>query len=318
MVIRERLAGMHSGHIWSVAARQPGPFEDFEQVDSNREACRQASGFVDGRVRFLAVHGARGWGKSHLTQSIGNVIGLPVVDVREKSLCRLPDTSILLLDDSDASRTQPKKCQEIKLELERRLRCRKRTLVVLSGTERTARSFLPSPRSWKLVRLNEPRDAERAAIVRRMCTNEGLELSYTSVELVARLVRGDGHSLQGALARLRVGADGLSATLHPLRVAGLLHPYLLDGCEYDIRDVVLDQITRSSGGDARRHIELAVFTLAEIAGLSEVCVAGYFGMRPVDVYRVRTSGIQRRAGDAVWRSQVDRIVYNTTSYLCEA
>ncbi len=317
MVIQEQLAGMHTGH-WSAGAWQPVLFDSFEQVDSNREAYKQALAFVDGRVRNLVVHGSRGWGKSHLTQSVADVIGLPMVDVREKSLCRLPDTSILLLDDADACRTRPKKCQEIRLELERRVRSRKRTLVVLNCSERAARSFLPSPRSWKMVRLDEPSVAERAAIVRRMCTNEGLELSYTSVGLVARLVRGNGHSLSGALARLKVGADGHAAMLHPLRVAGLLHPYLLDSCDYDIRDVVLDQITRSSGGDLKRHLELAVFALAEVAGLSEVCVADYFGMRPVDVYRVRTNGLVRREQDPVWRSQVDRIVYKTTSYLCDA
>jgi len=317
MVIHEQLAGMHSRH-WSAGAWQPDPFESFEQVDSNREACKQALAFVDGRVRNLAIHGARGWGKSHLTQTIANVVGLPVVDVREKSLCRLPDSSILLVDDVDACRNQPKRCQEIRLELERRVRGRKRTIVVLTGTERTARSFLPSPRSWKIARLDEPCVAERAAIVRRMCANEGLELSYTSVELVARLVRGNGHSLSGALSRLKVGADGQAAILHPLRVAGLLHPYLLDSYDYDVRDVVLEQVVRSWGGDVKRHFELAVFALAEVAGLSEVCVAAYFGMRPVDVYRVRTNGIQRREQDAIWRSQVDRIVYKTTSYLCDA
>ncbi|MEO7453897.1 MAG: hypothetical protein ABIV13_03950 [Fimbriimonadales bacterium] len=317
MVIQERLAGMHSGR-WSAGAPQPESFKGFEQVDSNREVCKQALAFVDGRVRNFVIHGARGWGKSHLTQSIANMVGLPVVDVREKSLRRLPDTTILLLDDADCCRNSPKKCQQIRLELERRVRGNRRTVVVLSGTERTVRSFLPSPRSWKTVRLGEPCDAERAAIVRRMCANEGLELSFTSMDLVARLVRGDGHSLTGALSRLKVGADGQAAVLHPLRVAGLLHPYLLDGCGYDIRDVILEQVARSTGGDARRHYELAVFALAEIAGLSEVCVADYFGMRPVDVYRVRTWGIQRRADDAIWRSQVDRIVYNTTSYLCEA
>jgi hypothetical protein len=317
MVIQEQLAGMHTWH-WSAEAWQPVLFESFEQVDSNRDAYKQALAFVDGRVRNLVVHGARGWGKTHLTQSVADVIGLPIVDVREKSLCRLPDTSILLLDDADACHTRPKKRQEIRLELERRVRGRKRTLVVLNCSERSARSFLPSPRSWKMVRLDEPSVAERAAIVRRMCTNEGLELSYTSVELVARLVRGNGHSLSGALARLKVGADGNAAMLHPLRVAGLLHPYLLDSCDYDVRDVVLDLITQSAGGDLKRHLELAVFALAEIAGLSEVCVADYFGMRPVDVYRVRTNGLVRREKDALWRSQVDGIVHKTTSYLRDA
>jgi chromosomal replication initiation ATPase DnaA len=204
MVIHEQLAGMHLRHS-SAGASQPELFESFEQVESNREACKQANAFVDGRVRNLAIHGARGWGKSHLTQSIANAIGLPVVDVREKSLCRLPDSSILLIDDADACKNRPKRCQEIRLELERRVKSRRRTLVVLNGNERTARAFLPSPRSWKNVRMDEPSDAERAAIVRRMCANEGLELSQTSVGLVARLVRGDGHSLSGALSRLKVG-----------------------------------------------------------------------------------------------------------------
>src|SRR5688500_13508652 len=117
MVIHERLAGMHSRH-WSAEAAQLELLKSFEQVDSNREACKQALAFVDGRVRNLVIHGARGWGKSHLTQSVANAIGLPVVDVREKSLCRLPDSSILLVDDADACKAQPKKCQEIRLELE--------------------------------------------------------------------------------------------------------------------------------------------------------------------------------------------------------
>ena len=317
-MIQEQLAGMHSGQIRIAEAKPLELPEAFEQLDSNREACRQALAFAEGRVRNLAIHGAHGWGKSHLTHSIGSLIGHPVVEVREKSLRRLPDASILLIDDVDACRSQQKRCQEIRLDLERRLRGRKRTIVVLSGTERTIRSFLPSPRSWKMVRVGEPSAAERVAIVRRMCANEGLELSCMSVELVARLVRGDGHSLLGALARLRVGADGQAATLHPLRVAGLLHPYLLDRCDYDIRDVVLEQVCVSDGSNVRRHTELAVFALSELAGLSEVCVADYFGMRPVDVYRIRTAGRLKNIEDSGWKLQVDRIVRHTTSYLCEA
>jgi hypothetical protein len=318
MVIQEQLAGMHSGQIWSAAAQPLKLPIAFEQVDSNREACRQALAFAEGRVRNLAIHGAPGWGKSHLTHSIGSLMGYPVVEVREKSPGRLPDASILLIDDVDACKSSQKRRQEIRLDLERRLRGRSRTIVVLSGTERTIRSFLPSPRSWKMARVGEPSGAERAAIVRRMCANEGLELSSMSVELVARLVRGDGHSLMGALARLRVGAEGQAATLHPLRVAGLLHPYLLDRCDYDIRDVVLEQVCVSEGSNVRRHTELAVYALSEIAGLSEVCVADYFGMRPVDVYHIRTAGRLRTHLDPRWKAQVDRIALHATSYLCEA
>ena len=134
-MIHEHFAGMHSRH-WSAGASQPELFESFEQVDSNREACKQALAFVDGRVRNLAIHGARGWGKSHLTQSIANAIGLPVVDVREKSICRLPDSSILLIDDADACKNRPKRCQEIRLELERRVKSRRRTLVSVDHDER--------------------------------------------------------------------------------------------------------------------------------------------------------------------------------------
>jgi len=298
--------------------RKHESLDRFEHVTSNSEACRQALAFLGGSVRNAAIFGAQGWGKSHILRAAGSALGVDVLDIREKRPNRLPDAPVLVLDDVDACEAQPKRRQEIRLELEWRLRSRKRTLVVLSGTDRTARSFLPSPRSWKLVRLNDPSDAERLAIVRRMCSNEGLELSCTSVELVSRLVRGDGHSLFGALRRLRAGADGHSASLHPLRVAGLLHPYLLDNSECDLRDIVLDQVARSSGTDARRHTELAVFALAEVAGLSEGSVASYFGIRPGDVYRICRTGRSRRETDMVWRSQVDRIVYNTASYLCEA
>ncbi len=298
--------------------RKHESLDRFEHVNSNGEACRQALAFLEGSARNVAIYGARGWGKSHILHAAGTAVGANVLDIREKRTNRLPDAPVLVLDDVDACEAQPKRRQEIRLELERRLRARKQTLVVLSGTDRTARSFLPSPRSWKLVRLNDPNDAERLAIVGRMCSNEGLELSCTSVELVSRLVRGDGHSLFGALRRLRAGAEGHSASLHPLRVAGLLHPYLLDNSDYDLRDIVLDQVSRSSGADVRRHTELAVFALAEVAGLSEGCVAAYFGIRPGDVYRICTSGRCRRETDMIWKSQVDRIVYNTASYLCEA
>jgi hypothetical protein len=319
MVIRESLERIHSGFQPSeVGVGKPHILHDFEQLASNSDACRLALAFTEFAVKNVAVYGAGGWGKSHLLRAVGSRIGVPVTDLRERRAGRLPDAPIAILDDADAWSNSLKKCQEIRLHIERRIRARKRTIVVLADSERTARTFLPSPRSWKLVRLNEPCDAERRAIVRRMCTNEGLELSHTSVELVARLVRGDGHSLIGALGRLRIGADGHAASLHPLRVVGLLHPYLLDNCDYDLRDVVLDHISRSSGADARRHLELAVFTLSEVAGLPEGAVANYFGMSPGEVYRIHTSGRRRREADPIWRSQVDRIVYTTASYLCEA
>lgn len=296
----------------------PTTLEGFERVTSNSEACRQALAFLEGTSRSVALYGAQGWGKTHILQSAGTAMQLDVLDIRGNRKSRLPDAHVLIVDDVDACEAQPKRRQEIRLELERRVRSRRHTLVVLSGSSRSVRSFLPSPRSWKLVRLNVPSSAERLAIVGRMCANEGLELSRTSVELVARLVRGDGHSLSGALRRLRAGADGQAASLHPLRVAGLLHPYLLDSSDYDLRDVVLDQVSRFSGVDANRNTELAVYTLAEVAGLSEDCVAAYFGIRPGDVYRICLRGRRCRQTDMIWKSQVDRIVYNTASYLCEA
>ncbi|MGI8922870.1 MAG: hypothetical protein ACR2HJ_02320 [Fimbriimonadales bacterium] len=280
----------------------------FASLPSNLAAVRSLAGFAEGRRRFVAIQGASGWGKSHLLRAARDMAAARFhADVQFDSAEHWLNTGsaadrakarLLILDDVDSALSRPRSRQMLQLELERRIRTNRPTLCALDIQRRSLRS-LPLSSLWHFAPIAPPTPPERRAIVQQMCKNERLPLGDALQQLVATLVKGDGHSLLGALLRIKAVVPEWQdvISVHPLRVAGILHPYLADSAHFDLREIVVDSVTRTAGKDAARLIAVSVYILSESANLCEESIATYFGMRPGDVYRLRRGVSARLAGE---------------------
>lgn len=304
----------------------------FAVLPSNIAAIKAALEFVRTQRQFVVLQGACGWGKTHLLRAATELCGGPRHDVYMASADewlnshRLHDRAgVLVLDDIHLSALRPRSRQLLQMELERRVRARRPTLCAMGTNTRFARrKLLPYSRIWQYVTIVEPTPDERQAIVRQVCLNEGIDLSEDLSVLLAKLVQGDGHSLIGAVKRLKLGMEKApDSTMHPVRLVGLVQPHLQIDC--DIRDMVLDAVTQSSGRnalpsdrDASKLTAIAVYILSRLAMISEESIASYFGMKQGDVYKLGQKVAQRlELPDMPLRSHLDRVLNLIASNLCE-
>jgi len=280
----------------------------FAALPSNLAAVRSLAGFAEGRRRFVAIQGASGWGKSHLLRAARDMTAARFYasvhfDSAEHwlssgSAVDRAKVRFLILDDVGSALSRPRSRQLLQLELERRIRTKKPTLCGLDMQRQSLRS-LPLSSLWHSAAIAPPTPSERRAIVQQMCKNERLPLSDPLQQLVANLVKGDGHSLLGALLRIKAVVPEWQDfdSVRPLRVAGILQPYLADSTHFDLREMVVDSVTQTAGKDAARLIAVSVYVLSEWADLCEESIATYFGMKPGDVYRLRREVSARLAGE---------------------
>jgi hypothetical protein len=309
------------------------PSESLAALPSNLSALNLALSFAAGRRPFGVIHGASGWGKSHLLRiaaheasRFGSMrVEMAAAEAWVSRRRFLDRAGVLILDDVHLITTRPKSRQLLRMELERRVRAKRPTLLAFDGmTVQRFRRLLPLGRGWEVATLRDPDDAERREVVHQICANEGLRLGGDKVRLLGRLIQGDGHSLSGAISRLRLAGKGEKfPEMHPLRFVGILHPYLVDHCDYDVRDIVLDAVTASTGKesehaerDARRLAGLAVYSLCSIACISEESIASYFGMKQGDVYKFKRETAKKlQSGDAGLKAHLDRVLALATRNL---
>ncbi|MCH8274332.1 MAG: hypothetical protein IH851_06045 [Armatimonadetes bacterium] len=298
----------------SVEDGPDGPclFSSFAALPSNRTALELVTAFAAGRVPLAFVQGPAGWGKTHLlrlaARAVGGRLGTPVRLISSLSISK-PVSSIeregaLIVDDLHLAAGQPRVRQHLLMTLERRARARRPTLCAcLTGGCGAPRRLLPLPREWRHATLEEPSPEERVEVLNALGRTAGVSLSEAAARLICRLVRGDGRSLYGAITRLRVAAGQDLSGICPLRVAGLLNPYLQDERGIDLRDIVEDAVSRSLGSRLRRSEPeiprtLAVYVMRRVMGLAERSVAAYYGLPPARVFR-----IERRAEQALGRGE---------------
>lgn len=305
----------------------------FVALDSNRDALKAALSFAHGKEPFVLIHGAGGWGKSHLLRAaadLSRIHGAASVETfpAESWLTRgLTDSAgVLALDDIHLASTKPKCRALLMMKLERRLKAGRPTICVANGAPEAAiRKLLPQSRRWRRAAITRPSFPERITIVRKLASNTNLDLSDLAVRVIARTVEGDGHSLAGAVRRIEAGIDKDGcAKLHPVRVAGLLNPFLIDHTDYDLRDVVIDEVVRASQAsepksdrDASKLTAIAVYILSREAMLSEESIAAYFGIRSASVYR-RSQKVAEllQSGDKAVELLLGRVLRLITQNLC--
>lgn len=260
-------------------------------VASNRDAVAKAVAWARGELPFLALSGAVGWGKTLLACEAAELamdLGCSVQVWRSNQTSL--GAEMLVLDVCSSPRPRTRNATELAALLERRIRARLSTLLVV-GSE-CGCGHLPRPSKWVRARILEPSNADRVAIAGAICRRLGFFLSEGSRVQVVRMVGGNGHRLFGGLQRLALNAErGTPIDNHPVRIAGLLHPHAVGVNGRDVRDIVTNAAgqTRTRGilpalQPNERTIALAAYVLSREALLCEALIAEYFGISQSCVY----------------------------------
>jgi hypothetical protein len=317
--------------IEALAACRTAPskeLEVFAAIPSNQAAIAALTAFSQGRRSLVALRGAAGWGTSHLLRAVAELAEAHCPQavqsmtaehwLRSRSAMDRVAPGYLILDDVETALSKPRSRQLITMELERRIRAKRPTLCAIGMDSKTLK-VLPYFRLWHTVSIDPPSVEERKAVIASMCRREGLAVPEAVQSLVAKLVNGDGRSLLGAIARLRAAAGELDvAKAHPMRVVGLLHPYLIDNSDFDLRDLVLESVTKTATRGAEKLAGIAVYAMTDVAGLCEQSVATYFGMKQGDVYRLRRQIASRISGSGSVKEHLDRALAYVTDQMMTA
>ncbi|MDR3690613.1 MAG: DnaA/Hda family protein [Fimbriimonas sp.] len=275
--------------------RRETSFNSLAALPSNVQAIEAALMFSAGYNPFVALIGPSGWGKSHLLSAVSSRLSHELATSHERYsvsdyLASLPRADVngpLLLDDVQDALGKSRLKMSLRLNLERRVRCGKPTIVAFTSPKpsRALRAFLPFPREWTIATMGAAEPAERVLLLHQMSIAEGLLLSPRLSKVIADQMHGNGRTLSGALKRLRLSGTNWLDPSATLRAFGLLDPFFADNGIWDLKHKIL-KIADSCKEQfpAISSTDLALYTLLHEAGLSEVSVARAAGIEPADAY----------------------------------
>jgi hypothetical protein len=154
-------------------------------------------------------------------------------------------------------------------------------------------------------------------VVRRMALIEGIRLSDQMLRLMSVHLHGNGHSLLGALRRLRLVKNNWLQPTDVMYGCGLLSPYMMGQDGWDPRDAVFEGVSRAmenETGARNRCFDLCAYFMLVEMSLSEQQVATFFGVGPGEVYAmaVRT---QARLRDEAFADEVDQTRHSVVTML---
>ncbi|MCU0315059.1 MAG: hypothetical protein MUC92_00540 [Fimbriimonadaceae bacterium] len=259
----------------------------------NMQAVEVGMRFGEGLIPYALIVGPSGWGKTHvlrcvedsLERSSKQVVRAKAVDFLRSSL-RPEGPELLLLDDlSDAMRT-PKLRHSLRLMLERRLRAKRPTLVVFTGSKVTPEmlQILPSSRQWETAQVCEPSEGEKSSIVAYLAERIGLSLSPSLARMMARHLDGNGRTYLGALERLKLCDQDWTRPSDLCRAVGVLAPHL-SSHTWDPRDEVFEAVTQVVGEDSSQLTDLCSYVMLREMQFSEGYVASFLKASPSRIYR---------------------------------
>ncbi|HWP30754.1 MAG TPA: DnaA/Hda family protein [Fimbriimonadales bacterium] len=275
-------------------------FSGIAEFDSNRSALNVARAFAQGFTSFAAIVGPSGWGKTLLLHSTekalqkrfpGDVKRLSCSDFLSNAQL-YQKTRVLILDDVQEIYHSLKNRQLFFRHLEQRIRTGKPTFLAASPNGLTTlRSLLPSPSRWQVVTLDEPNIEEKVSAVREICHLEGIHLRPEAIRLIAKSVAGNGRSLLGALTRLKISVGNKLKRLDPLRLMGLLEPYLAEKTYAHLKELTEEAISRCMNlrickGKPKCSLMLAIYILRGVAEIGEEKVATLLDVAPGEVFRL--------------------------------
>lgn len=274
-----------------------GPTRNFASIaalPSNVQAIEAALLFSTGSLKFLTLVGPSGWGKSHTLEAVACRIshdaGVPprVFSAQEwiDAGARADIPGALILDNVQDLLEGPRTRTSLRIALERRTRGSKATLLSFTAPKltRPIRTLLPSPREWAIGVMAAPHPIERSLVLDQMAASEGMHLCPMLTKLIAGKMKGNGRTLMGALKRLKLGGTQWIEPRQVLRACGILDPFFSDNSGWDLADRVLKVAEEPEFLEAPGLVDLALYTLLRIAGLSEAAVARTFGVAPAEAY----------------------------------
>lgn len=275
-------------------------FSGIAEFDSNRSALNLARAFVNGSIEFAAIVGPSGWGKTMLLHSTekalqkrfpGDVKRLSCSDFLSNAQL-YQKTRVLILDDVQDIYHSLKNRQLFFRHLEHRIRTKKPTFLAASPNGLTTlRSLLPSPSRWQVVTLDEPNIEEKESAIREICHLEGIHLRPEAIRLIAKTVTGNGRTLLGALTRLKLSVGKELKRLDPLRLMGLLEPYLPQKTYAQLKELTEEAVSRCMNLRVCKRrpkcsLMLAIYILRGVAEIGEEKVAYLLDITPGEVFRL--------------------------------
>lgn len=268
-------------------------FASLVALPSNVRAIESALLFSGGIQTFVVLAGPSGWAKTQMLRAVAHTVHreqghrAPIVSASgwDSHVSRIDGLGPLLLDDVQYLFGRLRAGQQLRQLLEKRVRLGRPVILActLEGSLRPMRQFLPREREWVVAAIGEPEAAERELIVRHLAQRERVDLPRPLVALLAKRAAGNGHSLSGAIQRLRAADLTLSDHLGCLRAAGLMHPYLGDQVGWDLRDHTHEVIQgivpslREAGWTVCAR-EASMLAMRSLLGLGEDEVGSFFGI----------------------------------------
>lgn len=277
---------------------EPSAFRSFARVSSNSEAYELAVRFAKGTIAFGGIIGPTGWGKSLLLEAAAETLRsvhgfrqVRVLSATEWVSSRRPYPADLpLIVDNAQDVLSRSRCRlQLQLAIERRVKARRPTLLAFTAPCETGpiRAAMSMRREWLTSILDAPSTADRAEILSQMAAKEGLELSYSLANIMASWLSGNGHTLAGALKRLKLHGNSWLDSQSTLRACGVLNPFLVANSRWDLRDTTLETARSvwTETQDGLSAEDLAVYGMLRLAQLSEADTSLYMKLEPGQVYQ---------------------------------
>jgi energy-coupling factor transporter ATP-binding protein EcfA2 len=294
-------------------------FGSLAPLPSNVEAIEAGLRFSAGLNTLVAITGPSGWGKTHLLEAITyrltHELGTPIEQLSAAALVANPQKGEtpgpMILDDVQEILGRPRPQLALRLNLERRVRAGKSTILAftLPKPNRQLKGFIPNYRDWTVCTMAEPQAAERVLLLNHMSAAESLSLSPGLINVIASSMSGNGRTLSGALKRLRLSGSTWLDARSTLRACGLLDPFFADSPDWDLKLKVLKVAESNRSSFPKVQVsDLALVVMLHEAGLAEAEVARCLSISPADAY-LRASRYQKQcATDSITRAYVQQLV----------
>jgi len=270
-----------------------GGFQTIAALPGNIKAIEAGHQFASGIRTSVAIIGPSGWGKTHLlaiTRESLEAIGINAEFTSAlawiNSSNRMDSQTPLLLDDVQDVLRHPRARHQFRLAIERRIRSRRPTMLCFTGHRMThgIRTALPLGREWTVATVTEPTPDERELVVRQIAQTERMLLARPIVRMISHHLHGNGHSVSGALQRLKMFRDDWTRDDDVCAACGVLSPYLLGRDGWDARDEVSEAVSRVIREDRELATDITAYLMHQVIGLTEGDVATFLRITPSNVY----------------------------------
>ena len=280
-----------------------GSFSSIASFTSNADAVDAGLLFLNGVEKFVVILGPSGSGKTHLLNVMSSHMrqsGSPVEGTRSAAeYLRHPHHADaecpLILDDCHEIWASPKQKMALRLQLERRVRAVRPT--VLSFTQdapsRALSALLPQRREWRITQIASPTPDERLDLVQKMAKNEGIVLSPRLARIMATEIPGSASALSGALKTLKLVGNEWKAPASILLSLSLMDPYFGGNSAWDLRHRLL-KLAKDPANSAEgvQALDLALYTLVYVVGMPESHIEAGTNLKCGEIYR-RASTFRR-------------------------